>query len=103
MIITITFDSILWVEIESLSKKFDDKSTFQELEKNVLRILKNKYPKQTKNISCIKFIQFGSKRYLTGKIIDRLINYEIIYPAYFKTRGRWEKCTNSYEVKAKRI
>ena len=100
MKITITFDSILWVEIEFLTKQFNKNSTFKGLEQNILKFLKKEYPKHTKNISCIKFIQFGSKKYLTGKVTERLINHEIIIPAYFFKKGKWEKCICSYGVKA---
>ena len=100
MTIIINFGLISWCKFEPLECIFDEEDTFEEFNKELIKILKDKYPEQAITITDIQYSLSPNnnnipqnmliiKKHFTGKVWNSVKYNDILFMKWIQ-RTKWE-------------
>ena len=96
----INFGLISWCKFEPLECIFDEEDTFEEFNKELIKILKDKYPEQAITITDIQYSLSPNnnnipqnmliiKKHFTGKVWNSVKDNDILFIKWIQ-RTKWE-------------
>ena len=103
--VVINFNQIKWCKFEPLECIFAEEDTFEEFNKALIQILKEKYPEEAMTITDIQYslsvvannipenIYIKKKNY-TGKVWDSVKDNDNLFVAWIQ-RTEWKACGNN--------
>jgi len=89
----IRFDTLGWCKFEPLECIFAEQDTFEEFNKELIKILKDKYPVEAETITDIEYSvcpvvgEKPIKKYV-GKVCEKVSDNEVLYLAWVQ-RTEW--------------
>ena len=92
--VIIRFDTLSWCKFKPLECIFGEEDTFDEFNKELIKILKRYYPEESKNITDIHYStnplleKVPSGKYI-GKVFDSIKDNDIIFLTWIK-KTEWE-------------
>ena len=98
--VIIKFGLISWCKFEPLECIFDEEDTFEEFNKELIKILKDKYPEQAITITDIQYSLSPNnnnipqnmliiKKHFTGKVWNSVKDNDILFIKWIQ-RTKWE-------------
>jgi hypothetical protein len=105
--VVIRFDPIEWCKFEPLECIFAEEDTFEEFNKELIKIIKEKYPEEARTITDIQYslsvvtnvpenICIIKKNY-TGKVWDSVKDNDVLFVAWIQ-RTEWKACYNNSRI-----
>ena len=100
--VVIKFNQIKWCKFQPLECIFAEEDTFEEFNKELIQILKDKYPEEAMTITdiqyspCSKVVNVPDnicikKKFYTGKVWDSVKDNDILFVAWIQ-RTEWRAC-----------
>ena len=91
--VVIKFDPLGWCKFEPLECIFAEEDTFEEFNKELIKILKDKYPVEADTISDIEYslcpvVSDKPIKNYVGKVWDKVSENEVLYLAWVQ-RTEW--------------
>ena len=101
--VIIHFDLIKWCKFEPLECIFDEEDTFEEFNKELIKILKDKYPEESMTITDIQYSlsqinniinipqnMLIKKKHFTGKVWDSVKDNDVLFITWFQI-SEWKQ------------
>jgi hypothetical protein len=77
--VVIHFSRIPWCKFDPLECIFGEEDSFEEFSQELIKILQQHYPKQSKDIIGLVYSDSTNKYYYRGKAFDLLNDNDILY------------------------
>ena len=101
--VIINFNLIKWCKFERLECIFAEEDTFEEFNKELIKILKDKYPEESYNITDIQYSysqiiniidipdnMLIKKKHFTGKVWNSVKDNDTLFITWFQ-RSEWKR------------
>ena len=100
--VVIKFDPLGWCKFQPLECIFAEEDTFEEFNKALIQILKDKYPEEAMTITDIQYSPCKvvnvpdnitiKKKFYTGKVWDSVKDNDVLFVAWIQ-RTEWRACS----------